>query len=58
MRISKFRVFFSGDGATFIIPQILLKKVIVILENYSLHIRRNVTLILRVGHISIENLRA
>jgi hypothetical protein len=45
---------FGGDGATFIIPQILLKKVIAILENYSLHIRRNVTLIHRVGYILIQ----
>jgi len=50
--------FFGGDGATFIIPQILLKKVIAVLENYSLHIKKNATLTLRVGHISIENLLA
>jgi PleD family two-component response regulator len=32
--------FFGGDSATFVNPQILLKKVIAILENYSLHIKK------------------
>ncbi|MGJ8743081.1 DUF3095 family protein [Polaribacter sp.] len=48
--------FFGGDGATFIIPSVLLKKITLVLENYSLHIKRNVNLILRVGHISVEKL--
>jgi hypothetical protein len=50
--------FFGGDGATFIIPTLLLKKVTRVLENYSLHIKKNVNLILRVGHISVESLFA
>ncbi|TXD46032.1 DUF3095 family protein [Polaribacter sp. IC073] len=48
--------FFGGDGATFIIPTLLLKKVTLVLENYSLHIKRNVNLTLRVGHVSIQDL--
>ncbi|AUC84936.1 hypothetical protein CW731_06365 [Polaribacter sp. ALD11] len=48
--------FFGGDGATFIIPTLLLKKVTLVLENYSLHIKRNVNLTLRVGYVSIQDL--
>ena len=48
--------FFGGDGATFIIPTILLNKITLVLENYSLHIKKNIDLILRVGHISITEL--
>lgn len=48
--------FFGGDGATFIIPAVLLNKIKRVLENYSLHIKRNTELILRVGHISVQEL--
>lgn len=48
--------FFGGDGATFIIPALVLKKVTLVLENYSLHIKKNINLLLRVGHISVANL--
>ncbi len=48
--------FFGGDGATFLLPTALLNKIIVVLENYSFHIKRNTNLILRVGHISVEKL--
>ncbi|QXP69351.1 DUF3095 family protein [Polaribacter sp. R2A056_3_33] len=48
--------FFGGDGATFIIPALLLNKITLVLENYSLHIKKNIDLILRVGHISIQEL--
>ncbi|MCL7765167.1 DUF3095 domain-containing protein [Polaribacter sp. Z014] len=48
--------FFGGDGATFIIPNLLLKKITVVLENYSLHIKRNINLTLRVGHIPVQDL--
>lgn len=48
--------FFGGDGATFIIPDLLLEKITLVLENYSLHIKRNLNLVLRVGHISVEEL--
>jgi hypothetical protein len=50
--------FFGGDGATFIIPALLVKKVTLVLENYSLHIKKNSNLILRVGHISVGELVA
>lgn len=50
--------FFGGDGATFIVPTILLNKITMVLENYSLHIKRNINLILRVGHISVRDLTA
>ncbi|MGJ8549061.1 DUF3095 family protein [Winogradskyella wichelsiae] len=48
--------FFGGDGATFIIPTLFLNKIIKILDNYSLHIKKNTNLILRVGHISVAYL--
>lgn len=48
--------FFGGDGATFILPTFLLNKVKLVLENYSLHIKNNTNLLLRVGHISVEEL--
>ncbi|TXD72562.1 DUF3095 family protein [Aequorivita antarctica] len=48
--------FFGGDGATFLLPTLLLNKMIVVLENYSFHIKRNTNLILRVGHISVKDL--
>lgn len=48
--------FFGGDGATFIIPNFLLKKLIRVLENFSLHIKTNTGLILRVGSISVKKL--
>ena len=48
--------FFGGDGATFIIPTFLLKKITIVLENYSLHIKRNIDLTLRVGHIPVQDL--
>jgi hypothetical protein len=50
--------FFGGDGATFIIPNSLLTKVISVLENYSFHIKKRTKLILRVGHISVKTLIA
>ena len=48
--------FFGGDGATFIIPTLFLHRIIKILDNYSLHIKKNTNLILRVGHISVAYL--
>ncbi|WP_443632813.1 DUF3095 family protein [Candidatus Marifrigoribacter sp. Uisw_064] len=50
--------FFGGDGATFILPTLLLNKITLVLENYSLHIKRNTNLTLRVGHISVKKLDA
>lgn len=48
--------FFGGDGATFIIPTLLLKKIILVLENYSLHIKQNTNLTLRVGQVAVRDL--
>ncbi|WP_405575929.1 DUF3095 family protein [Winogradskyella sp. Asnod2-B02-A] len=48
--------FFGGDGATFLIPTLFLKRIILILDNYSLHIKNHTNLILRVGHISVNYL--
>ncbi|TVZ14401.1 DUF3095 family protein [Maribacter sp. MAR_2009_72] len=48
--------FFGGDGATFLLPDMLLSEIITVLKNYSLHIKRNTNLLLRVGHISTEEL--
>ena len=50
--------FFGGDGATFIIPANILNNIIAVLNNYSVHIKRNTNLTLRVGHVSVENLNA
>ena len=49
--------FFGGDGATFIVPTLYLDKIIGTLENYSLHIKRNANLTLRVGHVSVAYLK-
>ncbi|AWV97160.1 DUF3095 family protein [Arcticibacterium luteifluviistationis] len=48
--------FFGGDGATFILPSLLLKKIVLVLDNYSLHIKRNTNLTLRVGHVPVSHL--
>ncbi|WP_432672857.1 DUF3095 family protein [Flavobacterium sp. SM2513] len=50
--------FFGGDGATFIVPSLYLDKIVATLENYSLHIKRNANLTLRVGHVSVHSLVA
>lgn len=50
--------FFGGDGATFIVPNLLLNKITLVLDNFSLHIKRNTGLILRVGSISVKKLIA
>lgn len=49
--------FFGGDGATFIVPTLYLDKIVGTLENYSLHIKRNANLTLRVGHVSVAYLK-
>ena len=48
--------FFGGDGATFLLPKDLLDKVIAVLDNYSVHIKRKTNLVLRVGHVSVKEL--
>ncbi|MDP2527308.1 DUF3095 family protein [Maribacter dokdonensis] len=48
--------FFGGDGATFIVPSSFLNKIIYVLENYRIHIKRKIELVLRVGEIPVSNL--
>lgn len=48
--------FFGGDGATFIVPSSLLNKIIHVLENYRIHIKRKIELVLRVGEIPVSKL--
>lgn len=48
--------FFGGDGAIFILPNMLLNKTTLVLENYSIHIKRNTNLTLRVGHVPVKDL--
>lgn len=48
--------FFGGDGATFIVPFSLLDKIVQVLNNYRIHIKRKVNLVLRVGQIPVKDL--
>ena len=48
--------FFGGDGATFIVPALFLNQIVGTLDNYSLHIKKNANLTLRVGHVSVAYL--
>ncbi|GJM36232.1 MAG: hypothetical protein DHS20C18_52330 [Saprospiraceae bacterium] len=45
--------FFGGDGATFILPDTFLKEIMEVLENYRLHVKKNMRLNLRIGSVSI-----
>ncbi|APA65723.1 DUF3095 family protein [Maribacter sp. 1_2014MBL_MicDiv] len=55
-RSNEIPYFFGGDGATFIVPSSLLNKIIHVLENYRIHIKRKIELVLRVGEIPVSNL--
>lgn len=55
-RSNEIPYFFGGDGATFIIPSSLLNKIIHVLENYRIHIKRKIDLVLRVGEIPVSKL--
>ena len=48
--------FFGGDGATFIVQFSLLDKIVQVLDNYRLHIKRKTNLVLRVGQIHVKKL--
>lgn len=48
--------FFGGDGSTFIVPHHLLNIILKVLNNYSLHIKNNTNLILRVGSVTVEKI--
>lgn len=55
-RSNEIPYFFGGDGATFIVPSSLLNKIIHVLENYRIHIKRKIELVLRVGEIPVSKL--
>ena len=55
-RSNEIPYFFGGDGATFIVPSSFLNKIIHVLENYRIHIKRKIELVLRVGEIPVSNL--
>lgn len=55
-RSNEIPYFFGGDGATFIVPYSLLNKIIHVLENYRIHIKRKIELVLRVGEIPVSKL--
>ena len=48
--------FFGGDGATFIVQFSLLDKIVQVLDNYRIHIKRKTNLVLRVGQIHVKEL--
>lgn len=48
--------FFGGDGSTFIVPSHLVAIIIKALNNYSIHIKKNTDLILRVGSVAIDTI--
>ncbi|NIJ45622.1 hypothetical protein FHR24_002090 [Wenyingzhuangia heitensis] len=48
--------FFGGDGSTFLVPDTFLKRILKVLNNYSIHIKNNANLILRVGSVSVKQL--
>tara|TARA_R110000868_G_scaffold44767_2_gene149131 strand:- start:32 stop:1195 length:1164 start_codon:yes stop_codon:yes gene_type:complete len=48
--------FFGGDGATFIVPFSHLDKIVQVLDNYRIHIKRKTNLVLRVGQIHVKEL--
>lgn len=48
--------FFGGDGATFIVPFSLLDKIVQVLDNFRIHIKRKTNLVLRVGQIHVKEL--
>jgi hypothetical protein len=47
--------FFRGDGATFMVPESVLELILEALDNYRVHVQKNLNLDLRVGNIKIED---
>jgi len=45
--------FFRGDGATFIVPDAVLGKVVAALETYGVHVSKNLNLKIHIGHIKV-----
>ncbi|WP_430409352.1 DUF3095 domain-containing protein [Kordia sp.] len=50
----KIPYFFGGDGATFIIPDAILPKIISALNTYSAHIKKTLEFNLRVGSVILD----
>lgn len=47
--------FFRGDGTTFIVPNVVLEKVLAALETYGVHISKNLNLEIRVGNMKVAD---
>ncbi|WP_074935796.1 DUF3095 domain-containing protein [Algibacter lectus] len=54
----KIPYFFGGDGSIFIVPNRVLKPILLALNNYSQHIKRSTELNLRVGYLGVEKVYA
>ncbi|WP_159020484.1 DUF3095 domain-containing protein [Algibacter sp. L3A6] len=54
----KIPYFFGGDGSTFIVPNRVLKPILLALNNYSQHIKKSTDLNLRVGYLGVEKVYA
>lgn len=50
--------FFGGDGATFIVPNSILNQAVNALTLHQESVQQNFNLMLRVGHVSVENIYA
>ncbi len=50
--------FFGGDGATFIVPPSVLKPVMQALALHQGNTQKNFNLMLRIGHVPVENIYA
>ena len=48
--------FFGGDGASFIVPPSVVDSCMQILENYRIHVRNNLYLSLKMGHVSLAEI--
>ena len=52
----KIPYFFGGDGTTFIIPSIFHKRIIKLLDDYRIHIKKTTSLILKTGSIQVSDI--
>jgi len=52
----KIPYFFGGDGSTFIVPNTVLKPILLALNNYSQHIKKTTQLNLRVGQLGVQEI--
>lgn len=54
----KLPYFFGGDGATFLVPEVLIDELLEMLDRYKLHISNRISLTLKVGAHSVRGLHA